>query len=34
MMKQFKQEQEKKIEGWLDNLLSGLRQIMSSKLRK
>lgn len=33
-MKQFKQEQEKKIEGWLDNLLSGLRQIMSSKLRK
>ncbi|KAL7319256.1 hypothetical protein PS15m_002414 [Mucor circinelloides] len=32
MMKQFKQEQEKKIEEWLDNLLSGLRQIMSSKL--
>ncbi|CEP10319.1 hypothetical protein [Parasitella parasitica] len=32
VMNQFKQDQEKKIEVWLDNLLGGLRQIMSSKL--
>ncbi|KAI8646435.1 Neurochondrin-domain-containing protein [Parasitella parasitica] len=32
LMRQFKQEQEKKVDGWLDDLLGGLRQIMSSKL--
>ncbi|KAI8975240.1 Neurochondrin-domain-containing protein [Mycotypha africana] len=32
MMTQVKLEQEKKIESWLDNLLNGLRQILTSKL--
>ncbi|KAI9485846.1 MAG: Neurochondrin-domain-containing protein [Benjaminiella poitrasii] len=32
VMKQVKQEQEKKIDGWLDNLLGGLRQILSNRL--
>lgn len=33
-MKQVKVESEKKMDQWLDNLLGGLRQILSSKLRK
>ncbi|KAG2213962.1 hypothetical protein INT47_001232 [Mucor saturninus] len=32
IMKQVKVESEKKIDQWLDNLLGGLRQILSSKL--
>jgi hypothetical protein len=35
-MKQFKKEQEqsKKLEGWLNDLLDGLRQILTSKIRE